>query len=91
MAHHQSKPAHDSDAQHEKNSQTGDAKSAATGGSHRSPEKKATYVDNTPAHGPGEEASHEFLIMGFPWQFAVVVGIIVGSVLIIVLKAMGLF
>ena len=43
MAHIQSKPVHDSEAQHKKNLQAVNAKNAA---SHRSPQKEATHVDN---------------------------------------------
>jgi hypothetical protein len=71
MAYIQSKPVHDSEAQRTKDFQAANAKSASAGSSHR----------------PNEAPSHGFEIMGFPWQFAAVVGIIVGSVLVIVLKA----
>ncbi|MEK9138685.1 MAG: hypothetical protein AAB393_16300 [Bacteroidota bacterium] len=91
MAHIQSKPAHDSEAQHKKDFQAVNATNATAGSSHRSSQKEVTHVDNTKAHSTIEPPSHEFEIMGFPWQFVAVVGVIVGSVLVIVLKAIGLF
>lgn len=91
MAHIQNKPVHDSDAEHKKNFQAVNAQSPAADRSHRSPQKEGPHVDNITGHRTIEESSHEFEIIGFPWQFVVVGGVIVGSVLVIVLKAIGLF
>lgn len=91
MAHIQSNADHDSEAQHKKSFQAVNATKAPAGSSHRSPQKEVTHVDNTTVHRPIEEPSHEFEIMGFPWQFVAVIGLIAGSVLVIVLKAIGLF
>jgi hypothetical protein len=91
MAHIQSKPVHDSEGQIHKDFQTVNATNADAGSSHRSPQKDVTHIDNTAVRRPIEGSSHEFEIMGFPWQFVAVIGVIVGSVLVIVLKAIGLF
>ena len=91
MAHIQSKPVHDSEAQHKKNFQAVNAKSPAADSSHRSHQTEATHADNTLAHRPIEEASHEFEILGCPWQFVAVIGAIAVGILGLVLKSIGLF
>jgi hypothetical protein len=91
MVHFQSIPVHDSETQHKKDFQAVKTTNAAAGRGHRSPQKEAIHVNNTAVHRPDGEQSHEFEIMGFPWQFAVVIGVIAGSVLAIVLRAIGLF
>ena len=89
MAHNQSKAVHHSKAQHKKNFQTVNAKDSADS-AHRSPQMEVTHADNTTLPRPIKEPPHEFRIMGFPWQFAAVMGIVAGGLLVIVLKAIGL-
>jgi hypothetical protein len=49
------------------------------------------HQENPPAHQPAEKPSQEFMIMGFPWQLVAVVGTIAGGVILLVLKAIGIF
>ena len=91
MAHIQSKPVHDSEAQHKRRVQTINATDVDAGSAHRSPQKEGRQVNNATNRQPVEELSREFRIMGFPWQFVAVMGVIAGGVLLLVLKAIGLF
>lgn len=90
MAHIQNKQVHDSEAQHQKAFEAINAQTPAPRSSHGSPQRERRHDANTRVQKLIEEPSRGFEIMGFPWQFAAVVGIIAVGVLAIVLKAIGL-
>ena len=91
MAHSRSKAVHDSEVKYPKDSHVVNANTAATGVGHGPAQKEGTRVDNTTVHQSVKAPSHEFTIMGFPWQFVAIIGVIVCSLLVIALKVLGAF
>jgi len=91
MAHIQSKPVHESDAQHKNDHQVIHSQRSAATGSQRGHQNEATHVDKISVLSAAESSSQGVTIMGFPWQFVAVIGVIAGGVLAVVLKAIGLF
>jgi len=90
MAHIQNKPVHDSEAQQKKNFQAVDAKSAPDNARLQRHQAGGTEVDNLRTRQTGEVNTQGFTIMGFPWQFVVVMGAMIAAVLLLVVKATGL-
>jgi hypothetical protein len=91
MAHIQKAPVHTHESESKEDLKLVNVNAVASSSNHGRLQSEIKHVDAAKATTTSSSKSEGLAILGFPWQFAVVMGVIAGSVLVIVLRAIGLF
>jgi len=91
MAHIQKAQNHTHESESKKDLKLVNVNAVESGGNHGELQSEIKHVDAAKATTTSSSKSEGLTILGFPWQFVAVMGVIAGSVLVIVLRAIGLF